>query len=282
MFLRALALMSYLSLCIPVYAAERPVEIPLTMYLGAVPSLKIDIGGKPTTFLLDTAGGLTVVMPDTAKALGCQPWGQMTGFRMRGDRLDLPRCDNVSLSAQGIGLRVESAGVWDFTHLLPKDAPPLTGSVPLDAFADRAITLDLAGGKLIVETPRSLAERTKTAREVPMRIGREVGGRSLTPFVAIDTSKARLWMELDCGSDGYVIVNRPVAAALGLDPSAKGKQPLTASLGGGMPLKADAQIMDLAIDGNIGAPILKRWVITMDLAHQRLWLAPAKGASGHA
>jgi len=49
--------------------------------------------------------------------------------------------------------------------------------------------------------------------------------------------------------------------------------PLTASLGG-MPLKANAQIMDLAIDGNIGAPVLKQWVITLDLPHQRLWLAP--------
>jgi hypothetical protein len=251
------------------------------MYLGAVPSLKVDIGGKPATFLLDTAGGLTVVMPATTKAIGCQPWGQMTGFRMRGDRLDVPRCDDVTLSAQGMSLRLETAGVWDFSHLLPKDAPPLAGSIALDAFADRAITLDLAGGKLIVETPRSLADRVKAAIEVPMRIGREVGGRSLTPFVGVDTPKGRLWMELDCGSDGYVIVNRSVAAALGLDPAAKGKQPLATSLGG-TPLKADAQIMDLAIDGNIGAPILKRWVITLDLAHQRLWLAPAKAGSGHA
>ena len=272
MFLRALVLVSCLSCCFGAYAAEHPVEIPLTAYLGAIPSLKVDIGGKPATFLLDTAGGLTVVTPGTVKALGCQPWGQMTGFRMRGDRIDVARCDNVHLSLPAVDLRVESAGVWDFSALLPKDAPPLAGSIALDAFADRAITLDLAAGKLIVETPRSLVDRVKSAREVPMRIGREVGGRSLTPFVAIDTPKGRLWMELDCGSDGNVIVNRPLATALGLDPAAKGKQALSASLGG-MPLKANAQIMDLAIDGNIGAPVLKQWVITLDLPHQRLWLA---------
>ena len=274
MFLRALVLVSCLSSCVAAYAAEHPIEIPLTAYLGAIPSLKVDVGGKPATFLLDTAGGLTVVTPDTAKVLGCQPWGQMTGFRMRGDRLDVTRCDDVHLSLPTFNLQVETAGVWDFSALLPKDAPPLAGSIALDAFADHAITLDLAAGKLIVETPRSLADRVKSAREVPMRIGHEVSGRSLTPFVAVDTPKGRLWMELDCGSDGYVIVNRPLATALGLDPSAKGKQPLTTSVGG-MPLKANAQIMDLAIDGNIGAPVLKQWVITLDLPHQRLWLAPA-------
>jgi len=274
MFLRALVLVSCLSSCVSAYAADHPVEIPVTAYLGTIPSLKVDVAGKPATFLFDTAGGLTVVMPDTARALGCQPWGVMTGFRMRGDRLDTPRCDDVRLSLPGLGLRVESAGVWDFSAMLPKDAPPLAGSIALDAFADRAITLDLAGGKLIVETPRSLADRVKSAREVPMRTSREVGGRTLTPLVAVDTPKGRLWMELDCGSDGYVIVNRPIAAALGLDPAAKGKQPLTTSLGG-MPLRANAQIMDLAIDGNIGAPVLKQWIITMDLPHQRLWLAPS-------
>ncbi|WP_250623635.1 retropepsin-like domain-containing protein [Pinirhizobacter soli] len=273
MFLRALVLVSCLSCCVGAYATEHPVEIPLTAYLGVLPSLKVDVGGKPATFLFDTAGGLTVVTPDTAKALGCQPWGQMTGFRMRGDRLDTPRCEDVRLSLPAMGLRVESAGVWDFSALMPKDAPPLAGSIALDAFADRAITLDLTAGKLIIETPRSLADRVKSAKEVPMRISREVGGRTVTPLVGVDTPKGRLWMELDCGSDGNVIVNRPLATALGLDPAAKGKQPLTASLGG-MPLKANAQIMDLVIDGNIGVPVLKQWVITLDLPHQRLWLAP--------
>ncbi|HEV7775306.1 MAG TPA: aspartyl protease family protein [Luteibacter sp.] len=251
-----------------------PVVMPLVPYLGVIPSLQVSIDGHPSTFLLDTAGGLTVFTPEVAKAVGCKPWGQLTGFRMRGDRVDTARCDNVRLSLAGATVDMTQAGVWDISKLLPKDAPPLGGSLALDAFAGRVVTLDLSGGKFILETQASLKERVRHATEVPMRLVREVGGASLVPVVAIDTPKGRVWMELDCGSDGEVIVNRPLAEALGLDPKAKGAQPLAMSLAGGMAVKAKGQVMDLVIDGNIGAPVLKQWVITMDLAHEKLWLAP--------
>ena len=74
-----------------VHAADEqisPVVIPLATYLGALPSLQVSIGGQQLTFLLDTGGGLTMLTPETAKALGCKSWGRLTGFRMRGDRLD--------------------------------------------------------------------------------------------------------------------------------------------------------------------------------------------------
>lgn len=260
--------------------SARPVTIPLSLYLDALPSVQVDVAGHPTTFLLDTAGGLTVITPDTAKALGCVPWGQLTGFRMRGDRVDTQRCDDVQLRLPGTPLQLSAAGVWDFSRLLPKDAPPLGGSIALDALADRAVTLDLAGGRLIVETPQSLAARVAHATAVPVRFAREVGGQALTPLVAVDTRQGRLWMELDCGSDGSVIVNRPIAAALGLDPASTGRQRVSMSLGGTLPLEADATVKDLILDGNIGAPVLKRWLVTLDLAHQKLWLRPAAPTAG--
>lgn len=258
----------------------KPRVVPLSLYLGALPSVQVEVGGRPTTFLLDTAGGLTVITPDTAKALGCAPWGQLTGFRMRGDRVDTQRCDHVELRLPGTRLKLATAGVWDFSRLLPKDAPPLGGSIALDALDGRAITLDLAAGRLIVETPQSLAARVAHATAVPVRFAREVGGQALTPLVAVDTRQGRLWMELDCGSDGSVIVNRPIAAALGLDSANTGKQSVSLSLGGTVPVQADASVKELILDGNIGAPVLRRWVITLDLAHQKLWLVPAAPSGG--
>jgi hypothetical protein len=250
--------------------------IPLTSYLGAVPSMQVQVGDRPATVLLDTAGGLTVLTPGGAEKAGCEPWGRLSGMRMRGDRLDLPRCDDVKLKVAGHGVTIPEAGIWDFSKLLPKDAPPLDGSVALDAFAGQVVTLDLSGDRLIVETPASAKARTAHATELPMRLAREVGGASLTPLMAIPTAKGKLWFELDCGSDGALIVNHAVATALGLDPAVAHGQPVNLALAPHIQLQANAQVQDLFVDGNIGAPILRQWIITMDLAHQRLWLSPAK------
>jgi hypothetical protein len=194
---------------------------------------------------------------------------------MRGDRVDTPRCDRVTIDAQGAQLDVPTAGLFDISKLLPADAPPLDGSVALDAFAGRAITLDLAHRRLVIETPASLAARIRSAHAVPVRFSREVGGLALTPLVAVDTPDGRAWMELDSGSDAAVIVDRHVAGPLGLNPDVTTSQPLAAKLAGGVALAGPALVQNLILDGNIGLPVLSGWTVTLDLAGQQLWIAPA-------
>ena len=262
-------------------AHDQPQTIPLTDYLGVVPSLDVDVHGRAVRLLLDTAGGLSILTPDFAHRLGCAPWGKVTGFRMRGDRVDAVRCDAVHLDVGGTPLTIPTAGVWDFSHLLPKNAPPLGGSLALDAFAGRTVTLDLAGHRLILETPASEAARIRHAVEVPVRFERDAGGLALTPLVAVQTSRGSLWMELDCGSDAPLIVDRHAAALLHLDPAGKHGQPLAMTLAGGVPVHGEALVQDLIIDGNIGAPILRQWVVTLDLAQQRAWIAPRATERAH-
>ena len=135
-------------------------------------------------------------------------------------------------------------------------------------------SLDLSEGTLTLETQASVKKRIRHATEVPMRFTREIGGAALVPNIAVDTPKGRIWMELDCGSNSDVIVNRPLAEALGLDAKAMGPQPFIISLGGLMSVKTKGYVEDLVVDGNIGALVLKRWAITLDLAHEKLWLTP--------
>lgn len=255
----------------------RPEVIPLQPYLGSLVMLEVTFAGHPEHFLFDTAGGLTVVTPDFAAASGCKPWGRVTGFRMHGERLDLQRCENIVVQAAGVPLLAPTAGIWDLARVFPKDAPPLAGSLALDAFADRIVTLDLGHRTLVIETPASFAVRVRTAREVAVHFTREAEGLALTPAVGVETVQGRLWMELDSGSDGTVIVNRPLAAALGLDPRDKGGQSLTMTLAGGFTVTTPARVDDLILDGNIGTSLLRTWIVTLDLAHQRLWIAPAPG-----
>jgi hypothetical protein len=250
--------------------------IPLEPYLGQLWSFHAKVGGHDARFLLDTGGGLTVIAPATAAEAGCTPWAQLTGFRMRGDRVDTPRCDGVAVEAAGVRLYAPTAGVYDIGKLLPQDAPPLAGSVALDAFAGRIVTLDLARQRLIVETPASARARTAHAREVVVRFSREAEGLALEPLVAVETRQGRAWLELDCGSDGAAIIGRHVASSLGLDPQAKGGQMLDAKLAGGIPLKGRVLVQDLILDGNIGSPVLKHWVVTLDLKRERAWIAEAE------
>ncbi|MFZ0266490.1 hypothetical protein [Caulobacter sp.] len=273
----ALAALLSCGLAQPAPAAQKPVVIPLSPYLGVVWSLQAQVKGKAETFLFDSAGGFTVITPQTAAEIGCEPWGQVTGFRMRGDRVDVKRCDSLGFTAGGAAFSAPTAGVWDFSHMLPKDAPPLAGSVGLDAFAGRTITIDLAGKQLVVETPESQKARIADAREVELRLSREASGLALTPFVAVETPKGKIWMELDTGSDAALIVGAHNAALLGMIDEGKAAQPLHAKLAGGVGLDTEiARAMPMILDGNIGAPILAQWIVTLDLAHGRAWIAPAK------
>ena len=253
---------------------QRPLEIPVEDYLGVLASIQASAHGHPARFLLDTAGGITVVAPGFASEQGCVPWGRITGFRMRGDRLDLQRCDHLELLFAGVPTAAATAGVWDFSAMLPKDAPPLAGSVALDAFADEVVTLDLGGHRLILESPASVAARVKTAIEVPAQFSRESGGLGLVPFIGIKGPHGLLWLELDSGNDGALHVARHAAADLGLAAGVAAWQPAHIEVVPGLVMGASANVEDLVVDGNIGAPVLKQWLVTISYKDRRIWIAP--------
>src|SRR5580692_6156072 len=86
-------------------APDAPAVIHLEPFLDEHWAFKARIKGHEELFVMDTGGGLTAVSPEAAAEIGCEPWGQLTGFRMRGDRLDLKRCENVEIDAGQLVLR---------------------------------------------------------------------------------------------------------------------------------------------------------------------------------
>jgi hypothetical protein len=251
-----------------------PAVIHLEPYVENHWAFKARINGHEELFLMDTGGGLTAVSPEAAAKIGCESWGQLTGFRMRGDRVDVKRCDNVEIDAGGNLLHLPTTGIWDFSKMMPKDAAPIAGNVGLDAFAGRVITLDIGNRQLVIETPKSLKARIAAAKEVPVQFIKEAQGYSTTIAAALDTPKGRIWMHLDSGDDVPITIGSHVAGAMGLDSQKKGAQPLDASLVGGVALRGSAHVKDIIFDGNVGAPIISGWIVTIDLVHQRLWIAP--------
>lgn len=277
--MRAIATAFVLSaLATQAYAAPKPEVIQLGTFMRMMPTVDTIVWGNESNFLLDTGGGVTTISPRLAKAMGCTPWGNIVGFRMKGDRLDMPHCDKVDVAVGKQTFTAPQAAVFDINSLAPKDAPPIDGVVALDLFADSAITLEPAANRLTIETPASLKARTKHLFDQPIRIVRDAQGVALTVDLGIPTEKGMLWMEMDTGNDdGDIPVSKAAASALGLNPDIAAPQPIQVKLAPGIVIDGQAHVVDkLIMDGNIPLKFLKAWAITVDLKHGKAWLAAAK------
>jgi len=251
-------------------AAPRAV-IKLETYRDTI-AMHANVGGKDGYFVFDTGSGVTTITPQFAQKIGCEPWGRLTGFAMKANRIDAPRCSDVSITVGGERSRVPDAGVLDVMAFYPKDAAPIDGLISLGAFEGKAITIDFPANTLTVESPSSLKQRVRGATEVPMRSVREVQGLSLTIVAGVPTAKGHVWMELDTGNSRTILINKAYASLFGLDPANKEPQPVDFKLAGDLRVGGKAFATDIIIDGNIGMPFLKDIVMTIDFASGRMWM----------
>lgn len=253
--------------------------VPLSVYQGKQFTIEAIVAGKPRTFLFDTGEGMTMISPSLAKAVGCDPWGNITAFRMLGERLDTKRCDGVSF---GIGKNqyvAPSVIVYDLGEIAGKQAPPLDGAVGLDLFAGRTITIDLVRREITLETSASIKRRLRGAVEVPLRlVTSDAGGLDVN--LGVTTPRGLAWMELDTGNAGPTIfVSPPMAPLFGLNPATRDPQDVTVHLGS-IALKTRARVFpNMIMDGNIGMQLVRDRFITLDLKAGRAWLAPNAAAN---
>jgi hypothetical protein len=80
------------------------------------------------------------------------------------------------------------APILDLGPLIGPDVPALSGLLALDAFAGRTITIRPIAHELVVETSASLQHRVEGAREVPVRLVRDVEGVALSVDMAVEMS----------------------------------------------------------------------------------------------
>ena len=235
------------------------------------------VGGVPRRYLFDTGGGLSSVSAATAAAAGCTPWGRVTGFNMFGRRGDSPRCDGLAFEIGGRRYAPAVTGLIDMAKLNPRDSA-LDGIAALDLFADRAITLDLAAGRIVVESEASLAERVRGMTPLPIRTNREASGSTISVLAGVPSERGTLWMELDSGNGGTILVSKPVASLVGLDSAVAGKQRADFAVAPGVRvLSEDGYTPDMTMDGNLGMPFLRHWLVTLDLRNGRAWIGPVGG-----
>jgi hypothetical protein len=190
---------------------------------------------------------------------------------MFGKRVDSAHCDNVQITAGDVALTPVNVGTIDFGDQFAGDKTP-DGLLSLDAFDGKAITLDQTAGTLTIETAASLAKRTKTMKELPFRLSRECSARCLSAFLGVPTSEGMTWLILDSGAGGVSLISKDHAKLFGLDPERK-EQRLKYEIAPGVTVDSPVVVTDMIMDGNLGQPFMKEYVITFDLAKGRLWLA---------
>ncbi len=250
--------------------AAKPITIPLHRYQGRLRTMRVMVGGTSLEFLFDTGGGLTFVSPAVADRVRCAPAGRSVGYRMSGERLDTPLCENTIPMALGAwNTAVAGAAVFDIMKLLPAGWPPLAGVISLHTFAGRAITLDLAHDRLIVETPSSLAARVRGMTPLEGRLATGMDGAAVSLFVAVLADGGKLWLEVDSGNLDMVLLAPHAARLLGVGHSVAN---VTLHLGPSHVIKASARRRDLIYDGVLSEGAMSRDVYTMDLATGKLWV----------
>ena len=254
--------------------SDKPQVIKLERFRNALWTVRVTVDGKAGEFLFDTGGGNTLLTSEFAAGLKCKFWGRTTGYNMFGKRADGPHCDNVQMKAGEVAFTPVNVGIMDFGDRFAGDKTP-DGLLSLDAFDGKAITLDQIAGTLTVETPATLAKRTKAMRELPFRVSRECSARCLSVFVGAPTPEGMTWLVLDSGAGGVSLIAKEYAAAFGLDPARK-EQQLKFSLAPDVPVDSPVVVTDMIMDGNLGQPFMSQYVITLDLAGGRMWLAKAR------
>ena len=184
-----------------------PVEIKVAPFKGKLRSVSVKAAGKQQTFLFDTGGGVTVLTPAVAKAMGCKPSGRVTGFRMTGQRVDMPTCDDITLEIGGLKVHHATVGVMDINRLFPPGWPRVGGLISLQSFRGKIIYLELGRGRVMVLDWKGNAL-------APIRFTRQASGLSVVPLLPVDAAGRRLWFLLDSGCfvDGFIVA--PHAARL--------------------------------------------------------------------
>lgn len=252
-------------------APDQPIVLKLEQFRRSV-AMRVDIGGKPRLFQFDTGGGNSFISPEISKELGCEKGARLVGFRMTGEKLEAPRCDDVAVTIGGHVFKIPTAGVYQVGEFNAKGVT-IDGLLALDIFEGKTITMDFAGLKLIVETPESAARRVAGATELPARMIREAGGYALTMDVQVPSKVGHLGFELDSGNGGTILIAKPYAASFGFDPE-KGPQPGKFEVGKGITAEGLIFPAGITLDGNLGMPFLKNYLVTLDLDRGRVWLSP--------
>jgi hypothetical protein len=261
--------------------AQAPVAAPLAVLglsplAGGLLTVNVNVAGHSALMLFDTGAGETVIGKDLVARIGCTPYGQFTGFRQNGQRLDLPRCGSVVFDVGGVPLEGYTA-VFDVTELpdWPPEFPSVDGTLALPATNVEPFTLDLSGRKVYLESRASLAARTQGLVPSPIRLQLDDRGRAVDIFLQVAAHPEPLWFLMDSGNILGTVMAPHAFESLGRPRPSVGTQTAASLVVGGQPYFDNAvAVEDSIYDGVLGVAFLNRYVVTIDMQAMQAWIVP--------
>jgi hypothetical protein len=256
-------------------ASSQPIKLKLDHdALGKAPTVKVQIGSKTLPFLFDTGGGVTIITQDVAKEIGCAPFGQITGYNAGGTRIDMKRCDDVEMKIGDYSVRLD-VGVLEVMTFFSPDTVQIGGFVTLQTFADHAVTIDLSGNRLTVETEKSLAERVKDMKPLESRLVTGQSGAERIVFVAANSPRGKFWMNFDTGHFGALQFAPHAQEMLGVNfdaPNrAKMTKPVKIDLNGLGTIEMPGRERQMIIDAMLNYETISKMIVTIDVRTGKMW-----------
>jgi len=254
-------------------------------------------GAPPMTFVFDT-GATDILQVSAAKKLGIAVEGALPagGF---GDKLeDFGFAKVKSVSLGGLALPDQVFGTETSPGWVAVEGAESDGLLGYEFVKRAVLSIDYAKRRMTF-TKQSAFHPPKGATAIPFSFSAHV------PMVAGSLDGAAGEFEIDTGSRGALTVMQPFAVSNGLIDKYHAIRSATVGYGVGGPSKAllaragaltigsvtmDAPVTEIVTDkagaaeaartaGNIGGDLLKRYTLTLDYAHQTLWLQPNALAS---
>jgi len=252
----------------------------------------VAVNGKPFTFIFDT-GGVNLVTPHTAQALGLSTEGHMQGNGAGEGHMDISLTKVKSLDIGAATVKDQVFPVAPIDQLSDVEGFPQQGMVGFETFRRFVTRVDYGNRTITLIDPKKF-----DAKDAGTGIPFVFYGNG----IAVDGTYAghKGSFTVDTGSRVSLTLNGPFATKNGI--SAEGAKSVRGVTGWGIGGPSHAIVMrgapltigpftiahpvaeistdrggaftDASLAGNIGAGVLKRYVVTLDYEHATMYLKP--------
>jgi hypothetical protein len=256
----------------------------------------VGVNGKgPFQFIFDT-GGTNLVTPALATDLGLKTEGQMQGGGAGSGHVDVGVTKVTSLQLGNATIKDQAFAVMALDKLSPVEGVPMPGMVGFETFRRFVTRIDYGNRTITLMLPDAFDSRD-AGEAIPFTFN----GNTIEVTAGYDGVKGNF--TIDTGSRSSVTLNGPFVADNHLNTTNKSIDSVTGwGIGGatrGVTMHGDTlqigsatvqrpiselstdkggAFADASIAGNIGAGILKRYIVTFDYEHTTMYLKPVTHA----